>query len=229
MPESRNHGLGRIEHPETPLARAAYPITDHPSYTLTAATRKMWWEGGAWLDQGQTGTCIGNAFAHRRADSPIPVAGIDEAFAVKLYVDASGDTTLQQGTSGLAACRVLATRGTISAYHWVTSPSELRNAVLAIGTICVGTPWYTSMFTPISKYSNSYLRVDTSSGLAGGHEYLINGINLAPTYGKPYYRMKNSWGRDWGHGGTARILCSDLENLLFSENGDAVLVTEAPA
>lgn len=222
-------GLGRVKNPMTPVAAALYPVTRRLDYKATLATYKYWWQDGAHLDQGQTGTCVGNAFAHRRADSPIPVGGIDEAYARKLYVDASGDATLQEGTSGLAACQVLAIRGTISAYHWITSASELRNTLLTIGPVCVGTDWFNSMFNPISLYSNKYMKVDSSSGLAGGHEYLINGVNLAPSSGKPFYRLKNSWGSGWGQNGTARIYCSDLEDLLFNKGGDAVVITENAA
>lgn len=222
-------GLGRKPHPDTPRAAQLYPVTARAEYQATAATYHYWWEGGVFLDQGQTGTCVGNAFAHRRADSPVPVSGIDEAYAQKLYVDASGDTSLQEGTSGINACRTLATRGTISAYHWITSPTELRNSILTLGTVCVGTDWFNSMFNPTSQYSNSYLKVDPASGVAGGHEYLINGINLNPSSGPAFYRMKNSWGTSWGRGGTARIACTDLEDLIFNRNGDAVVVTENAA
>jgi hypothetical protein len=191
------------------------------------------------LDQGQTGTCVGNAFAHRRADSPVPIPGIDEGYARQLYFDASGDASYQEGTSGIEACRVLATRGSITQYHWITTPEELRNAVLVLGTICVGTYWYNSMFSPKVAYGTqrAYMKVDRQSGLAGGHEYVINGINLAPASGPPFYRMKNSWGLAWPGSenpgktvlgaGTARFACTDIEELIFSEDGDAVLITEA--
>jgi hypothetical protein len=211
-------------------------VTRHPDYRAALDTYRYWWEGGAWLDQGQTGTCVGNAFAHRYADAPNPEVGIDEAWARALYVAASGDTTLQQGTSGLAACRELTKEGKISAYHWVTSADELRNTILALGSVCVGTNWYNSMFKPkLGLNSRAYMVVDKASGLAGGHEYVINGINLAPTSGPAYYRMKNSWGKQWPGdeisgtvygAGTARFACTDLEELIFNENGDAVLITE---
>ena len=221
-------GLGRVPAPEE-VARAAslYPVTRRVDYRTATNTYKYWWQGGAWLDQGQTGTCVGHAFAHRRADSPVPKGGIDSAYAMKLYLDASGDSTYQVGTNAVYACRVLKERGTISDYSWVTSAEELRNTVLAVGSVCVGTAWFESMFDPYSKYSAKYLRVDPSSGIAGGHEYLINGLNLQPTYGRPYYRLKNSWGTSWGSKGTARIYCADLEDLLFNRNGDAVIVAEA--
>lgn len=215
-------GLGRKPHPDTEQAAALYPVRR----VATLQTYRYWWMGGAFLDQGATGTCVGNAFAHRRADSPQPTTGIDQAYARQLYLDASGDTTLQEGTSGILACRVLASRGTISAYRWVTSVADLRSTVLTLGALCVGTDWYGSMFRPVYRYSNYYVDVDPASGLAGGHEYVINGINLAPAYGPPFYRMKNSWGTDWGKNGTARLACADLESLLFNHDGDAVLITE---
>ncbi len=124
------HGLGRVPHIETPDARMAYPVTARPDYRRSTQVRHYWYEGGVWLDQGQTGTCVGNAFAHRWADGPVDHGGITEDWAINLYVEASGDKTLQEGTSALAACRVLKAAGNISAYHWVGSADELRNAVL---------------------------------------------------------------------------------------------------
>lgn len=220
-------GLGREPHSDTPEAAERYPVRSLTAFAPTTATNRYWWQNGAHLDQGQTGTCVGNALAHRRADSPMPTAGIDEVYARQLYVDASGDGTLQQGTSAILACRVLASRGTITQYHWVTSPDELRQTILTVGSVCVGTDWYNSMFEPVAQYSHQYLRVNRASGVAGGHEYLINGINLAPTAGPPFYRMKNSWGTSWGKNGTARVACADLESVIFDHDGDAVVISEA--
>lgn len=120
----------------------------------------------------------------------------------------------------------LKVRGEITGFYWCDNPDQLRNAVLSIGSVAVGTLWYNSMFDPVDRYSNKYIVVDPSSGLAGGHEYLINGINLNPSSGKPFYRMKNSWGTSWGKSGGARINCEDLENLIFARDGDACVVAE---
>ena len=225
------NGLGRIPHPETPQARAAYPVTARPDYQTSLRTCTYWNESGAWLDQGNTGTCVGNAFAHRYADGPVNHAGIDEAWARQLYVDASGDTSLQEGTSALAACRVLKTRGEITSYHWVTSASELRNTILELGSVCVGINWYSSMDGPYQLHNGrAYFTVDTNSDLRGGHEILVNGINTVPQDGPPFYRIKNSWGRTWPGTklgpGTARFALGDLEQLVFQEDGDAVLIQE---
>jgi hypothetical protein len=225
-------GLGRVPNPETPLAAAAYPVTAHPAYAVSLDTYRYWFEGEAWLDQGATGTCVGNAFAHRYADAPVLHTGIDEAWARELYVAASGDTTLQEGTSALAACRVMYRRAEISAYHWITSPDEFINTLLTVGPACVGVNWYPSYDHPQVLYGSgrAYLSLDRSVAPRGGHEFVVNGINLRPVSGPPFARMKNSWGKSWPGStygpGTARIPLDDLWTLLFSENGDAVVVTE---
>lgn len=224
MPE--HHGLGRNPHPLTPEAAALFPITRQADYRASTSTYKYWYQNGSWLDQGQEGTCVGHAFAHRRSDAPVKTEGITHQWARELYYEASGDGTYQKGTSGYAACRVLMDRGTISAYHWVSTPEEMKNTLLTVGSVCIGIDWFNSMFYPVPKYSNQYLTVDPTSGLAGGHEVVINGLNLNPVYGKPYYRLKNSWGTSWGYNGTVRVLVDDLNNLLFNRGGDAVVITE---
>src|SRR5206468_2149187 len=122
-------------------------------------------------------------------------------------------------------------------YHWVSSPDELRNTILTVGPVCVGVNWYASMDHPqLGPNDRAYMVVDPSSGLRGGHEFEINGINLQPESGPAFYRMKNSWGRQWPgdalpgqkvYGpGTARFALTDLEDLVFNHGGDAVLITE---
>jgi hypothetical protein len=195
--------------------------------------RRNWNQKGAWLDQGDTGTCVGNAFAHRRADGPVKVSGIDQGWARQLYLEASAvyygspDTSLQKGTSALSACQVLLRRGVIDTYQWVVSGPDLRYALLELGPVCVGTNWYQSMFDPPKVGGKFYMRVNYSSQQVGGHEYVINKIDLDPEDGSdPYYRAKNSWGKGWADGGTARFRIEDLERLLFDGWGDAVLPHE---
>ena len=85
------------------------------------------------------------------------------------------------------------------------------------------------MFSPVQIGDQFYMRVNYSSALAGGHEFVVNGIDLDPTDGsEPYYRMKNSWGTDWAKHGTARFTLADLERLIFEGWGDAVLIHELP-
>lgn len=178
------------------------------------------------MDQAKTGTCVSHALSHRRADSPVPTGDITEEYALKLYVDATGDTTLEHGTWASVVCNELLRRGSISGYYWASDPWELRAHLLEVGSVCVGLDWYRSMFFPEALYNNYYVNVDKDSPIDGGHEILINGVNSSPSRGEPFYRIKNSWGASWGKNGTARIPCTQLEDLIFNQNGDAVVITE---
>lgn len=225
---AKTYYLGRNEgrHPDHDRAASKYPA--RRLLTATAATYKYWYQGTK-LDQEATGTCVAHALGHRRANSPVIIDGITHQWAIDLYVEATGDNSLQEGTWAQVVARRMLERSEISGFYWVNTPEELRQAVLTIGPVAVGTYWYNSMFDPISKYSNKYLVVDPTSGIAGGHEYLVNGINLFPTSGKPFYRILNSWGDQWGKGGTARIECEKLEDLIFNNDGDAVVLDEVKA
>jgi len=228
-------GLGRILDPETPRAAALHPVRADTS----DRTRRKWNQDGVWLDQGSTGTCVAGAFGHRRADGPVKVGGIDEDWRVKFYLEASAkfygtpDTSLQKGTSAVSACQVLLERGAIDRYEWVgnwnAAPIDLRYTLLELGPVCVGSNWYQSMYSPIKVGEQFYMKVNYQTTVDGGHEYVINGIDLDPEDGsEPYYRMKNSWGKDWAKGGTARFRIQDLEQLIFEGWGDAVLIHELP-
>lgn len=217
------YGLGRKPHADTPRAARLYNANRLPREAWDKPHR-FWWQGGAWLDQGNTGTCVGHAFAHRRADATVRTEGIDHDYAIDLYVAASGDTSLQEGTYAIEACRVMKQRGEISDYFWITSPEELESTLLNRGPVCVGTNWYEDMFYPATRYGNQYLNV--SGPYAGGHEYVLNGIDTAPDDGPAFYRMKNSWGTSWGKNGTARIPKNQMDDLIFSQGGDAVLIKE---
>ena len=207
-----DYGLGRILDPETPRAAALYPVRADTTERL----RRKWNQGGAWLDQGAYGTCVGNAFGHRRADGPVQIEGIDQPWAQKLYLEASAlywgtpDTSMQKGTSAVSACQVLLKRGAIDRYEWVANwnaiPGDLRYTLLELGPVCVGSNWYQSMFSPVPVGDQFYMKVNYATTVAGGHEYVVNGIDLDPEDGSdPYYRMKNSWGQSWGKNGTARF------------------------
>jgi len=230
-----DNGLGRIHDPETPRAAALYPVRADS----TDRVRRAWDQSGVWLNQGATGTCVAGAFGHRRADGPVKVGGIDEDWRVKFYLEASAkywgepDTTLQKGTSAVSACQVLLERGAIDRYEWVgnwnAAPQDLRYTLLELGPVCVGSNWYTSMDSPIQVGDQFYMKVNYSSAVRGGHEFVINKIDLDPQDGsEPYYRMKNSWGQGWAKNGTARFRIADLEQLIFEGWGDAVLIHELP-
>ena len=120
-----------------------------------------------------------------------------------------------------------------SNYEWVANwnagPADLRYALLELGPLCVGSNWYSSMDSPREVGGKQCMRVDYASKIRGGHEFVVNAIDLDPQDGsEPYYRMKNSWGQGWGADGTARFRLADLERLIFEGWGDAVLIHELP-
>lgn len=227
-------GLGRLLDPQTPRAAALHPVAGGTTDRL-----RRRWNAPLRLDQGGTGTCVGNAFAHRRAGGPLKIDGIDEEFAVKLYLEASAiywgspDTSLQKGTSAVSACDALLRRKAIDSYDWVANwnanPEILRYTLLERGSVCVGSNWYTSMDSPIAVGDQFYMKVNYSSALRGGHEFVIDRLDLDPEDGsEPYYGMLNSWGPGWAKNGTARFRLADLEKLIFEGWGDAVLIHELP-
>ena len=58
-----------------------------------------------------------------------------------------------------------------------------------LGPVVVGTYWYSSMFYPDR---NGLIKIN--GGIAGGHAYVINGVDKT----KKLFRIKNSWGQSWG-------------------------------
>jgi hypothetical protein len=223
------NGLGRLLDPDTPRAASLYPAT----VGETTRTARRWRQDGAWLDQGPYGTCVGNAFGHRRADVPVPITGIDEPWAQKLYLEASAiywgvpDTTMKKGTSARSAGEVLLKRGAIDRYEWITTPEGLRYTLLEVGSVCLGIDWYTSMDTP--EFHHGYISQNRTTEKRGGHEDLINGIDLAPVdRSEPNNRIKNSWGIAWGTHGTARMRVAELEELVSLGWVDLALIHELP-
>lgn len=227
MPATKPKALGRLALPR-----------DERDYRLetilqrTTATRKYWYRPLV-LDQGDTGTCEGNAWTAWLADGPIThpdITALDneatgEAYARQLYLDATGDTSLDQGAYTRQVVRILVERGLVGSYYRASSVEEVVQAILTIGPVCFGSPWYRSMDYVISEFDNVYLKVDESSGIRGGHEYVLDGVNLAPAEGPPYVRLHNSWSSEWAHMGTARVSIDDLHALYV---GDAFIASEVP-
>lgn len=194
--------------------------------------RKYWYRPLV-LNQGNTGTCEGNGWTHWLADGPvihpdIPIGDVatGEKYARELYVEATGDTTLQEGAYSRQLVSVLLKRGLVGAYYRADTIDEIVTALKFKGPVGFGCDWYRSMDQPrfVSFPSkNAWLDVDEASGIRGGHFFILDGIDDAPAEDPPFVRMHNSWGPNWAWLGTARISLVDLGKLMV---GDAWICEE---
>ncbi len=121
-----------------------------------------------------------------------------------------------EGTSVRGGAKYLKSTNKISSYLWTYNINVLINTVLTQGPVVVGTYWYTSMFKPDR---NGLIRA--TGRIAGGHAYVINGVDKT----KKLFRIKNSWGKNWGKSGHAFISFSDMEKLI-KQYGEVCLAIE---
>jgi hypothetical protein len=184
------------------------------------------------LDQGQLGSCTGNAGTGALGTQPfydaagravLPAADdatAAEEFAVKLYEDATvvdgypgtyppEDT----GSSGLAICKVLKTRGTIAGYRWARTAYGLLR-LLQNGPVLQGMPWYEAFFEPDAHGFIDASSTWQSSRVAGGHEVEAIGVELDSSDAfDSVITYVNSWGTGWGDAGRFRMRLRTYEQL----------------
>lgn len=206
-------------------------VEDDMAEAEEVRTYRYWWTRGWWGDQGNTPRCVAYAWLHWAEDGPVtheprfPGGGpiIDPAF---LYCRAQtvdewpGDcsTNNYDGTSVRAGAKILQRNRIISSYWWANDVQDIIDAILYSGPVVVGTWWYRDMFYP--DPAKDYI-IKPGNQVAGGHAYVLNGVNVE----KGLFRIKNSWGRDWGKRGFAYITLDDFATLL-NRSGEACLAVE---
>jgi hypothetical protein len=234
------HRLGRhVEHDPRSLAYA------HGVLPNSAIKPVQWTRRIAILDQGQVGSCTGNALtgvlgtdsAGRTATTSVTVkadskgvftAGtytLDEQFAVLAYTlntkldNIKGDYPAEDtGSTGIACGKTGQQLGLLAGYTHAFSLAALKSA-LQNGPAMIGIVWLNSMFEP---GSGGAINVDQSSGVAGGHELVVSG------WDGHYFRLDNSWGSSWGDNGSGYVAESDMQWLL-SQQGDVTVPAYAAA
>lgn len=175
------------------------------------------------LDQGQVGSCTGNAGIGAINTAPFIVAVTpaftpDEAGALKLYSAAekidggAGYPPEDRGSSGLSVAKALLKAGMISAYQHVFTLSDALKALMTY-PLFVGTNWTENMFNPDADG-----RVHPTGAIAGGHEYVA--FKVDADNGRIWFY--NSWGTNWGIAGTFYMTWADFHDLLL-KNGDATV------
>lgn len=125
-----------------------------------------------------------------------------------------------EGSSTDAPYKLLRAEGLIAGWAWYFGSSELAEGVRRAGPASVGTIWLWSMF---DVDADGYVVVDRSSGPAGGHAYEVIWYDVKGDY----FSIVNSWGRDWGRNGRARIRGADMRYLLDEKQGEACTILAA--
>jgi hypothetical protein len=209
------HALGRVlEHDERSRG--------FPAKTTAVQRTVLWSHTAPVLDQGELGSCTGNALAQCLNTTHFKASRkryLDEAAAKALYSKA---TTLDDvpgayppqdtGSSGLAVCKAGVQLGYLSGYQHAFGFDHFIGA-LQLSPVIVGTNWYQGMYDV-----DSMGFITPGGDIAGGHEYLILGVNITGQY----VTMLNSWSKGWGRNGRARIRFNDFQRLL-NEDGDVTI------
>jgi len=211
----------------TPFALGRILNHDEKSRAFPAATAPtirslVWLVRGKRLNQGELGSCTGNAlaawlnsnFAHKpRTPYDDQEDAIDYYSLATTYDPFDGtyppDDT---GSSGLAVCKAGITRGRLTSYRHAFGFDQTLGA-LQLSPVLIGVNWYEGMFTP-SRLGY----VEPSGRLAGGHEFLLHGVNVRDRF----VWATNSWGTEWGLEGRFKIPFEVLRRLL-SEDGDVTV------
>lgn len=184
------------------------------------------------LDQGQVGSCTGNAGIGNLGTDPIfpllnPNVGkyrMDEDGAIALYSDAEvfdGDGPYppqDNGSSGLSIASVLKKAGIIPGYQHTFSLTDCLKA-LSVTPVMLGIPWFEDMFSPDADG-----RLHITGALAGGHEIECREVDA--TLGRVW--IDNSWGLSFGIQGRAYLTFNDLGALL-SQQGDVTVLLPSNA
>ncbi len=194
--------------------------------------RKKQWRTGKVLDQGKTSQCV--AYTGEQFLASAPVKNNYYKTPAELYKlcqqndEWEGESPEYEGTSGRALFKVLRDAGFIESWQNAFDLDSVVRTLLTSGPVAIGSNWFNSMFYPAMFNGDSFIKYDTASGVAGGHEWLIIGANLdkhCPDGSRGAVRMVQSWGSDWGMRGKAWVAFTDMAQLI-SNNGDALTAVE---
>lgn len=205
--------LGRhLEHDEASRAFPAERATVLKS-AKHKRTRKP-------FDQGDLGSCTGNAMCGVLVTQPWKHTKFSENTAVELYELA---TTLDNvpgayppddtGSSGLAVCKAAQQLKYISAYHHAFGLDHAL-AALVLAPVIIGIDWYSGFDEP---GPDGMLTI--SGDVRGGHEVELNEIDVERQQVGGY----NSWGSSWGPLGGRFLMSFETLGRLLAVGGDCTV------
>lgn len=212
MTDFSNHPLGRVVNHD---ARSlAYLVAE-----TTTPTSASWSRRVPVLDQGNIGSCTGNATVGVLGTDPfystVKIA-LDESEALAIYsaaevIDGDGPyPPNDNGSSGLSVAKAAKNAGLISGYQHITSVAAAQTAIVT-GPFIVGSDWYTGMDNPTATGL-----VQATGTVRGGHEYECYAYDAAADM----WHFYNSWGTSYGDEGTFCYSSATFAKLLKAD-GDA--------
>lgn len=177
------------------------------------------------FDQGDLGSCTGNAAVGSVATDPLyeqltSAPTLDETLAVKTYslattLDSDPDNypPTDTGSTGIAAAKALVKLGLVAGYQHTFSFTDFLKA-LSVGPVMLGINWYDSFDNPDNA---GLIKIASGAQVRGGHEIYADEITSDQRIG-----VTNSWTDTWGLKGRAYFSFATVERLL-SEQGDATV------
>jgi hypothetical protein len=216
--------LGRhVEH--DPRSREFAVGISVPTTKLKSVHHRRY---GGIFNQGNVGSCTGNAMAGALNTAPLhkpKTPDLKEADAVALYslatrLDSISGTYPPQdtGSSGLAVAKAAKQEGHITAYHHAFSIEEALSA-LQSKPVITGTEWFDGFDHPDANGL-----VVIAGEVRGGHEYVAVGFELAGTLDESLVIFDNSWGTAWGKTGKFSYTVATWRQLLANQ-GDVTIVS----
>lgn len=217
------HRLGRHVHHDS--RSLAYPFRAPRRVPIVTVEHKR---NAPILDQGDLGSCTGNAMTGALATSPdfdgLPAGhpALTEKEAVALY---SAATKLDSypgsyppsdtGSDGTSVCKAAQKAGLISGYTHATSVDAVLQALMS-GPVLFGIDWYDSFDTPDSS---GIVAIAKGASVRGGHEIVARQVDAD----RKLIGMDNSWGTSWGRMGSFWFSYDTLDALLSGSDGDATV------
>lgn len=194
--------------------------------SAAAPVSQMWTRHIPILDQGNVGSCTGNAEVGALGTDPdfgaLPPSPplLDENLALKIYsaaetIDGNGAyPPVDDGSSGPSAAQAAKDLGLISGYLHCLSLADVLDA-LQRHPVCVGANWYDSFDSPDGS---GLVAISPGAQVRGGHEFLCRGLDVDAQL----LFFDNSWGTGWGSKGSFSMSYATLDRLLH-EQGDATI------
>lgn len=187
---------------------------------------RYWQPGRVITDQGQEGACVGFGVVNEAMASPnrqLRSYRSTDADRVSHEVYNAAKTIDEwegvdyEGTSVRAGMLVGRQQGWWEGFRWAMNMAELR-AALEEGPVVLGIDWTEDAYDApkgVLKFTGE---------VVGGHCILATGYKpYHPAFRGPAYRLRNSWGKDWGVNGSAYCSALELQAVLFTAGGEAAV------